>query len=651
MRKFRYTGAIIALTSVLLAFLITGTLLVTWQQRVMLVELETVELSQELDLMADAFYESLLKSDYMSIRTFVERWGSVHEEFLVIRAVAPNGFVIGESLQAPGRNARTIELNKTITIDSRHLMTLSITADISKSDLIVTKLRNRLLAGSVLFTVILGSVLWRSQRRMALAPLEHEIERRQRAEKELQHAHNGLESVVYERTAELAQREERIRLLLDSTAEGIYGIDTSGNCIFCNPSGRRMLGYGKEEDILGRNMHALIHHKRPDGSPHPEQDCKIYSAYRENRGSHADTEVFWRANGTSFPVEYWSYPIESKGAIAGAVVTFFDITDRQKLEAQLIQSQKMEAIGTLAGGVAHDFNNILTAIIGYGSILQRKMSDADPLKAGVVNILESAQRAARLTRNLLTFGRKQSLTPVPVDLNSVIRRVEKLLLPLIGEDIELASELSDDDLIVQADAGQIEQVLMNLATNARDAMPQGGCFTIRSEQAMFDAEQARLHGVPAAGVVRGPFGLRHGLRYGRSDPAQDLRALLYHQGSRPGHRSRSGHGLRHHPSAQRHDLRLQRDREGHDVQDLPAAAARDGRRRSSCPGAKLRVRAARRPSSSPRTTRWCSPSYERCSRSTATACSRRRTENRRSASSPRTETASSWSSWTRSCRR
>lgn len=499
MRKFRYTGAIIVLTSVLLAFLISGTLLVTWQQRVALMEMAKNETSAELDLMADAFHESLLKSDYVTIRTFIERWGTAHQEFLLIRATAPNGFVVGEHQRTPANNARTIDLNKTIMQDGRHLMSLSLTADLSKADAVITQLRNRLIAGSVLFTIILGTVLWRSQRRMALAPLEHEIELRQRAEEALQHAHDGLEILVRERTAELARREERIRLLLESTAEGIYGVDTSGNCTFCNPAGRRMLGYGKEEDLIGRNMHSLIHHQRPDGSPYPEQDCRIYNAYQDKQGCHGDDEVFWRADGTSFPVEYWSYPIISKGAIVGAVVTFIDITDRRRIEAQLIQSQKMEAIGTLAGGVAHDFNNILTAIIGYGSILQRKMSDADPLKASVVNILESAQRAARLTRSLLTFGRKQSLVPVPVDLNSIVRRVEKLLLPLIGEDIELAAELSDADLIVQADAGQLEQVLMNLAANARDAMPQGGNFSIRTERTAFDAEQARIHGVPAAG--------------------------------------------------------------------------------------------------------------------------------------------------------
>jgi len=498
-RKFRYTGAIVALTGVLLAFLITGALLVTLQQRVALVEIAKDETSAKLDLMADAFYESLLKSDYVTIRTFIERWGTAHREFLLIRATAPNGFVVGEYQRTPPYNARTIDLNKTIMLDGRHLMSLSLTADLNKADAVVTKLRNRLIAGSVLFTIVLGIVLWRSQRRMALAPLEREIDLRRHAEEALQQAHDGLEGKVQERTAELAQREERIRLLLESTAEGIYGVDTRGICTFCNPSGIRMLGYGKEEDLIGRNMHSLVHHRRRDGSPYPEQDCTIYRANQENRGSHENSEVFWRADGTSFPVEYWSYPIISKGVIMGAVVTFIDITDRQKLEAQLIQSQKMEAIGTLAGGVAHDFNNILTAIIGYGSILQRKMSDADPLKDSVVNILESAQRAARLTRSLLTFGRKQALTPVPVDLNSIVRRVEKLLLPLIGEDVELAAELSDADLIVQADAGQLEQVLMNLATNARDAMPQGGSFTIVTEQTAFDAEQARIHGVPAAG--------------------------------------------------------------------------------------------------------------------------------------------------------
>lgn len=485
MRDPRHQRALVVFVSLLFLFLSVEAFLVSGQLQRFLVANLQKEVDANLELMADSAYEALLKSDYVTIRTFIERWSAAHKEFIELRAIAPNGFVIEEIKRPLPAGARTFSRSRMVRANGRDLLRLELVADYRDAEQITRSLRNRLFAGALLFTVILGAALWYALRTMAIKPLEQ--------------AHDGLEGKVRERTAELAQREERIHLLLNSTAEGIYGIDTNGNCTFFNPSGMRMLGYEKEEGLIGRNMHSLVHHRRRDGSPYPEQDCRIYNAYRENRGSHDDSEVFWRADGTSFPVEYWSYPIKSKGAIVGAVVTFIDITDRQKLEAQLIQSQKMESIGTLAGGVAHDFNNILTAIIGYGSILQRKMSDADPLKANVVNILESGQRAARLTRSLLTFGRKQTLVPVPVDLNSIVRRVEKLLLPLIGEDVELATELSDEDLIVQADAGQLEQVLMNLATNARDSMPRGGSFTIGTEQTTFDGEQARIHGVPAAG--------------------------------------------------------------------------------------------------------------------------------------------------------
>jgi len=138
----------------------------------------------------------------------------------------------------------------------------------------------------------------------------------------------------------------------------------------------------------------------------------------------------------------------------------------------------MEAIGQLAGGVAHDFNNILTAIIGFGNLAKAKLRPGDPLRTLIDQILASSDRAANLTRSLLAFSRKQVLIRKPVDLNDLVRNVEKLLVRLIGEDIELTTSLTRNSLIVMADAGQIEQVLMNLATNARDAMPSGGRLAI-----------------------------------------------------------------------------------------------------------------------------------------------------------------------------
>ncbi|NTW66281.1 MAG: PAS domain S-box protein [Nitrospirae bacterium] len=147
------------------------------------------------------------------------------------------------------------------------------------------------------------------------AQLATELEERRRAENEVR------------------EKEEHIRLLLSSTAEGIYGVDMHGTCTFCNSAGLRLLGYEREGDLLGKNIHTIIHCKRADGSTYPEEECRIYQAYRKKQGVHADDEVFWRKDGTSFPIEYWSYPIAQQGTVAGAVVTFMDISERKRSEA------------------------------------------------------------------------------------------------------------------------------------------------------------------------------------------------------------------------------------------------------------------------------------------------------------------------------
>jgi nitrogen-specific signal transduction histidine kinase/CheY-like chemotaxis protein len=157
------------------------------------------------------------------------------------------------------------------------------------------------------------------------------------------------------------------------------------------------------------------------------------------------------------------------------------MTEYRKLEQQLRQSQKMEAIGQLAGGIAHDFNNILSAIVGYGGMMQMKMAPDDANRLNVEQLLSAADRAANLTHSLLAFSRKQIISPKPVNLNDIIKKVERLLLRLIGEDIELHTQTTEKVLTVWADSLQIEQVLMNLATNARDAMPAGGNLIIRTD--------------------------------------------------------------------------------------------------------------------------------------------------------------------------
>ncbi|HEY6000936.1 MAG TPA: ATP-binding protein [bacterium] len=311
--------------------------------------------------------------------------------------------------------------------------------------------------------------------------LSRELDRRRRAE------------------ASLQEKEEHIRLLLQSTAEGIYGVNTAGVCTFCNPSCLRQLGLVREEDLLGRNMHDLVHHTRADGSPYPEADCRIYLAYREARGVHVADEVFWRADGTSFPVEYWSHPVVQDGRVMGAVVAFVDISERTVLQQQLLQAQKMEAIGRFAGGIAHDFNNMLMAIVGYASLGRELAGRGTRQEHYCDQVLAAAEKAGELTWQILAFSRKQVMQMAPVDVNGVILGMGKIIARLLGEDIQVSLNLSGGRLVAVADKGQLEQVLMNLCTNARDAMPGGGRLVIATRAMACDREAAAVHGLDAPG--------------------------------------------------------------------------------------------------------------------------------------------------------
>jgi len=169
----------------------------------------------------------------------------------------------------------------------------------------------------------------------------------------------------------LREREERINLLLDSMAEGIYGVDTHGECTFVNPAGLRLLGYERAEDLLGRHIHELIHHSHGDGTPYPAGECRAYRAYTENRGIHVDDEVFWRRDGTAFPVEYWSYPMRRDGQVIGSVVTFMDISERRLIEERLRQAAKVFESTTDGVSITDPAGNMIavnrafTVITGY----------------------------------------------------------------------------------------------------------------------------------------------------------------------------------------------------------------------------------------------------------------------------------------------
>jgi PAS domain S-box-containing protein len=183
----------------------------------------------------------------------------------------------------------------------------------------------------------------------------HEMERRfEERATELARANQDLRAEIIERTrAEQAMREsvDRVRLLLDSTGEAIFGLDQDGLCTFCNAACLRLLGYAGSHDLLGKNMHRLVHHTRADGTPYPQEECRIFRAFRQGEGAHVEDEVLWRTDGTCFPAEYWSYPVRRGGQVSGTVVTFVDITERKRAGEALRQSEQRLRLALDAGGM------------------------------------------------------------------------------------------------------------------------------------------------------------------------------------------------------------------------------------------------------------------------------------------------------------
>lgn len=291
----------------------------------------------------------------------------------------------------------------------------------------------------------------------------------------------------------LRESEQRFRTLFEESKDVFYVSTTAGRFLEINPAGVELFGYASQEELLEADIGKDLYVN--------SQDRKRFCDLVDATGYARDYEVLMkRKSGEKLWVLITSTALrDHRGAVTGFRGVIRDVTEHKKLEQQLLQSQKMEAVGLLAGGIAHDFNNILTAIIGYGNLLTRNLQNDDRLRGYANQVLESADRASRLTQSILAFSRKQVLKPEPVDLNAIIGRVEKLLARLIGEDIVLKAVLHGADMTVMADSIQIEQVLINLAANARDAMPNGGSLVIETSLEQLDEEHARVYGLHGQG--------------------------------------------------------------------------------------------------------------------------------------------------------
>jgi len=292
------------------------------------------------------------------------------------------------------------------------------------------------------------------------------------------------------RQAESALRrsEGRMKSVLEAALDAVVGMDAQGLVISWNPRAEAIFGWSGSEAV-GRRLADLIIPPRYREA-HTEGLARFLATGEGSVIGRRSELSALRRDGSEFPVELTVTVLkEGDATLFSAFVA--DITERKHLETQLLQAQKIDSVGRLAGGVAHDFNNLLGVITGYGELLKQRIPDEPLLKRYVSDILKAADRAAGLTRQLLAFSRKQVLQPSILDLNTVVGEMEKMLRRLIGEDIQLVTIFDERLQRVQADPGQIEQVLMNLAVNARDAMPRGGRLTIETANVDLDAAYSR----------------------------------------------------------------------------------------------------------------------------------------------------------------
>ena len=284
----------------------------------------------------------------------------------------------------------------------------------------------------------------------------------------------------------LAASEARYRSLIEGATLGIYRSNARG-FISANPAMVKMLGYLSEAEVLRLDPERDIY-------ADPNLRRKLIEEYRVSQ-QLSNVEVQWkRKDGKLLTVRLSGRSVEtSPGEENEFEMIAEDVTERQNLEQQLRQAQKMEAVGRLAGGIAHDFNNLLTVIGGFGELIAESLEAEHPAKRQVEEVRRATERATTLTRQLLAFSRRQVLEPKFIDLNTVVAGMETLLRRLLGEDIELVTHRALGLEMVKADPGQIGQVIMNLALNARDAMPRGGNLTIETANTVVDESYASEH--------------------------------------------------------------------------------------------------------------------------------------------------------------
>lgn len=320
--------------------------------------------------------------------------------------------------------------------------------------------------------------------------------------------------------------EHQHDLVLDSVCDGIYGVDLDGNCTFVNRSMKNITGW-RAEDLIGHNQHRMLHHTHADGSPHPPNECPVYLTFKSNEPRFVEDDLFWKKDGSGFPVEYSSTPMQDgEGEAVGSVVVFRDISERKKAEeesrrhqSELAHMARLNTMGEMASGIAHELNQPLTAIAtnAYASIQMLESGNISNEKLADImeKIGHQAERSGEIIRQLRQFVRKEEPQRCPLDLNELIEEVLMLLRPEVNKaGVTIQRNLDRSIKKVMAQRIQIEQVILNLVKNAIEAMVNSGAQT---RKLAITTEMGGKHGVIVSVEDSGP-GISSEMRDGLFDP-------------------------------------------------------------------------------------------------------------------------------------
>jgi PAS domain S-box-containing protein len=442
---------------------------------------------------------NLITSKYASINYRSPRLSAILSKL-------PKGLELKEIIDAVRKKEAAKEISLPILIDVKTIGTVTVGLSMHEIRREVARTIAFVLALNLVVAVALGIVLFYFSRKIILTPIsmladaaarlaKGDLSTQVRVEttgelRMLAESFNRMAGDIEKTTVSKNYMNNIFRSMVDT----LIIVTPDGTIRDCNDAICRLLEY-EENDLIGKPMESILGGDSTGGST-------ILDEVRE-KGSIRNREIHYAArNGQAIPMLLSASPmLDGIGRVERIVFVAQDITYKLEMEEQLRQSQKMEAVGKLAGGIAHDFNNLLTAITGYSELILADLPGQGPVRREVEEIRKAADRASALTKQLLAFSRKQAFQMKVVNLNSVISNMDKMLRRLISEDIDLRTRLSEDLGSARVDPGQIEQVIVNIVVNARDAMPEGGRLTVETANVELDETFVRKHVV----VKPGPF--------------------------------------------------------------------------------------------------------------------------------------------------